>query len=295
MTATDFPYPGVTTPSISSNGNTNGILWAIEMGSTAVLHAYDASDLTDELYNSSQAANGRDEFGADTRFVTPTISHGMVYVGTPTGVTVFGLLNQSMTTTNPVTNVPAPMVLVPAFASTPFVVSGLDQLGTVGADTTYGEAGLTYTWSVISTPQGVADPAFGTNGTNNSKLIPVDITAAGHLRLPGDDRLAGRGVGHERGHGDGRPRRADGGRARLRGTELRRRRRRQPGRSRLGCVGRRVGPDLHLVGGLAAGRGAHPLVLPERDERVEAGRGRDRPPPGATNSSSRSSAPTARP
>jgi hypothetical protein len=58
-----------------------------------VLHAYDATNLGRELYNSTQAANGRDSFGSGNKFITPTIVNGRVYVGTPTGVAVFGLLN----------------------------------------------------------------------------------------------------------------------------------------------------------------------------------------------------------
>jgi hypothetical protein len=91
-----FAYPG-TTPSVSANGSTNpptnGIVWAVENGNTGVLHAYDATNLATELYNSSQAANGRDQF-ADNKFITPMIANGKVYVGTPTGVAVFGLFNQ---------------------------------------------------------------------------------------------------------------------------------------------------------------------------------------------------------
>jgi hypothetical protein len=58
-----------------------------------VLHAYDATNLATELYNTTQAANGRDSFGSGNKFITPTIVNGRVYVGTPTGVAVFGLLN----------------------------------------------------------------------------------------------------------------------------------------------------------------------------------------------------------
>ena len=58
----------------------------------AVLHAYNAMNLQ-ELYNSNQAANGRDHFGAGNKFITPMIAHGKVYVGTTNGVGVFGLLN----------------------------------------------------------------------------------------------------------------------------------------------------------------------------------------------------------
>jgi len=85
-----FPYPGAT-PSISANGTSNGIVWAVENSSTAVLHAYNGASLQ-ELYNSNQATGGRDHFGAGNKFMTPTIVNGKVFVGTPNGVAVFGLL-----------------------------------------------------------------------------------------------------------------------------------------------------------------------------------------------------------
>jgi hypothetical protein len=91
-TATTFPYPGAT-PSISAKGSANGILWAVENNSPAVLHAYLAGNLAQELYNTSQAANGRDQFGSGNKFMVPTIANGRVYVGTPNGVAAFGLLN----------------------------------------------------------------------------------------------------------------------------------------------------------------------------------------------------------
>lgn len=91
--STSFGYPGAT-PGVSSNGNADGILWAVESGtsSVAVLHAYDATDLGRELYNSKQAPNGRDSFANGNKFITPLIVNGKVYVGTPSGVAVFGLL-----------------------------------------------------------------------------------------------------------------------------------------------------------------------------------------------------------
>ena len=51
-----------------------------------------------EYYNSTQAAGGRDSFGAGNKFITPTIASARVYVGTTTGVGVFGLLDQSTLT-----------------------------------------------------------------------------------------------------------------------------------------------------------------------------------------------------
>jgi len=91
LTATRFAYPGAT-PSISANGNSDAIVWVVEArGSDAgVLHAYDAGDLTHELYSSGKT-NGRDAF-SDNKFITPMIANGRVFVGTLTGVAVFGVL-----------------------------------------------------------------------------------------------------------------------------------------------------------------------------------------------------------
>jgi hypothetical protein len=89
--ANTFAYPGAT-PSVSSNGSQNGIIWAIENQSGAgVLHAYNPTNIPTELYDSNQAANGRDNF-SDNKFVTPMIANGKVYVGTQNSVAVFGLL-----------------------------------------------------------------------------------------------------------------------------------------------------------------------------------------------------------
>ena len=89
--ANTFGYPG-STPSVSANGTTNGILWAIEHSGPDVLHAYDATNLASELYNTNQAPSGRDQFGNASHFGTPTIINGKVYVGTDNSVAVFGLL-----------------------------------------------------------------------------------------------------------------------------------------------------------------------------------------------------------
>jgi hypothetical protein len=90
-TANTFTYPG-TTPSISANGSGNAIVWAVENTSPAVLHAYDATNLAIELYNSNQASNSRDQFGNGNKFITPIVVNGKLYVGTPNAVAVFGLL-----------------------------------------------------------------------------------------------------------------------------------------------------------------------------------------------------------
>jgi len=91
QTPSQFAYPG-TAAAISANGTSNGIVWAHENGATAVLHAYDASNLAHELYNSNQAANNRDHFGSGNKFITPTIADGKVFVGTQNSIAIFGLL-----------------------------------------------------------------------------------------------------------------------------------------------------------------------------------------------------------
>jgi len=90
QTSNSFGYPG-TTPSVSANAGSKAIVWATENTNPAVLHAYNATTLV-ELYNTNQAANGRDHFGNGNKFITPMIANGKVYVGTTAGVGVFGLL-----------------------------------------------------------------------------------------------------------------------------------------------------------------------------------------------------------
>jgi len=88
--ATFFPYPGPT-PSVSAAGSKNGIVWAVENGAgQAVLHAYDATDLSRELYNSNSAGS-RDQSGPATTFSVPTIANGKVYIGTSSDFDIYGL------------------------------------------------------------------------------------------------------------------------------------------------------------------------------------------------------------
>jgi hypothetical protein len=98
-TPTGFGFAGAT-PSVSaSSANANGIVWAIDTGQygsrngssanpsgqvkggPAVLHAYDATNLGNELWNSSQNAS-RDQAGNAVKFTVPTVANGKVYIGT---------------------------------------------------------------------------------------------------------------------------------------------------------------------------------------------------------------------
>ncbi|HWO27910.1 MAG TPA: hypothetical protein VNO32_03840, partial [Candidatus Acidoferrum sp.] len=112
-----FGFPGVS-PSVSSQGASNGIVWAVDAGlygyaspnaaggiscstgsaplpacvGSAVLHAYSATNLANEYWNSALAAGNRDQAGNAVKFVPPTIANGKVYVSTRTEVDVYGLL-----------------------------------------------------------------------------------------------------------------------------------------------------------------------------------------------------------
>jgi Malectin domain/Immunoglobulin domain/PQQ-like domain len=83
-------YPGAT-PSISANASSNGIVWSYNNGSPAVLDAYEAANVSHELYHTNMAGT-RDHFGNGNKFMTPTIAKGRVYVGTASGIAIFGLL-----------------------------------------------------------------------------------------------------------------------------------------------------------------------------------------------------------
>ncbi|HME72427.1 MAG TPA: hypothetical protein VKM54_21570, partial [Myxococcota bacterium] len=89
-----YNYPGAAM-AISANGNTNGILWAVERPDVTVpgvLHAYDATNVGTELYNSSQSGS-RDTLDSATKFAPPTVVNGKVFVASVSQLAVYGLLS----------------------------------------------------------------------------------------------------------------------------------------------------------------------------------------------------------
>ena len=105
QSAQEFAF-SAPTPTISANGDSNGILWALDGSADDStcgggggfnclgLYAYDATNLAHLLYDSTQAANNRDSPGTAVKFEKPIVANGKVYVGTQSSVTAYGLLGK---------------------------------------------------------------------------------------------------------------------------------------------------------------------------------------------------------
>ncbi len=91
-------YDSGATPSISSNGAKDGIVWAASSKNwnepphkPAVLYAFDAANVSRELFNTEQNPK-RDRPGVALRFAIPAVANGKVYLGCKGQVDVYGLL-----------------------------------------------------------------------------------------------------------------------------------------------------------------------------------------------------------
>ena len=147
--AITFPYPG-TTPTISANGTQDPIVWCLYNATTAAVYAFDANDLSKQLYSSNDATNSRDHFGTGNKFMVPTVANGKVYAGTTNSVAVFGLFN--------------PPLLVSKQIKT------ISRIGSMVTITIDGSASYTYQLqhsNSLSTPSfsNVGAPQSGATGT----------------------------------------------------------------------------------------------------------------------------------
>jgi hypothetical protein len=195
-----YLYPLGASPSISANGNTNAVLWTGESRqNTAILHAYDANNLSNELFNTTQNAT-RDSAGTSVRFMFPTIANGKVYFATNGRLTVYGMLvlapraltfsvqnagtasaSQTATFTNPLT--------------TPMNVTGISvtgEFGNLSGTCPIGggmiAAGTSCTLSVAFLPQGGGP-------LNGSVLISLADGSSYMLPLSGKGKSVTTGTG----------------------------------------------------------------------------------------------------
>jgi hypothetical protein len=84
---------GGSAPVVSANGTANAIVWTQDhSGTTPLMHAYDASNLNSELYNTGEAAASRDKMPTPVKFTSPMVVNGSVYVGGVDAIAVYGLL-----------------------------------------------------------------------------------------------------------------------------------------------------------------------------------------------------------
>jgi hypothetical protein len=85
------PFSYGTTPFVSSNGTSAGILWVLDHGhpiqdpfhslpAPAILRAYDATNITHLLYSSAQ--NSADVPGFGIKFTEPIVANGKVFIAT---------------------------------------------------------------------------------------------------------------------------------------------------------------------------------------------------------------------
>ena len=158
---------GGATPSVSANGTANAIVWAIDTSgynsTPAIVHAYDAG-LSTELYNSTWAANSRDQADIAVKFSTPTIANGYVYVGGASSVTVYGMLAQK-----PAVSV-AP-VLSPAAGA---------KSGAVQVMMTDSQAGAKIYYTVNGLAPSIASPVYSKPITiSSTTLLQANAVAPG--------------------------------------------------------------------------------------------------------------------
>lgn len=115
----NFGYlPGSVT--VSSNGSVGGIVWAMDRNANQI-HAYDATTLSTELWNSGQRAGGADSVGAVMKFAVPTVANGKVYVGTNDSLVVYGLTPPAGTVPN------APVLAATALSGTSINLTWTDS------------------------------------------------------------------------------------------------------------------------------------------------------------------------
>ena len=182
-----FGYPGAS-PVISANGTTGGIMWAIDSSQwkssgPAILYAFDATNLTNELYDSNQFS--ADAPGPAVKFTVPTVANGSVYMGTQTQLAVFGLFpggRPSPTDTPTPTGTPSPSpstTATPTLSPTPTVTMSATPSPTPTPTVTpMPTASPSPVFAALSGPKTISFPNEFVGHQSKSKSITVVNEAA---------------------------------------------------------------------------------------------------------------------
>ena len=165
-----FGYPGPS-PVISANGTTGGIMWAIDStawqsGGTAILYAFDATNLNNELYDSNRLT--ADNPGPAVKFAVPTVANGSVYMGTQTQLAVFGLLPSPRPT--PTATATATSTPTPSASASPTSTATVTPTASATATATSTQ---TATLTATETPTATATPTASATSTATSTASPT--------------------------------------------------------------------------------------------------------------------------
>ena len=190
----NFNFPG-STPTISANGTTNGLVWTLDTGPN-VLRAYDATNLFNERFSSNQAPRGIDQPGNVVKFSLPTVSQGQVYVGTKNALAVYGLLPPITTVPPAPTNLAAKATVSqveltwvdPAHGITGFKVERSDNGGPFNVIATLGAGATSYIDAGVPSGPGHQYEVVATNSIGDSNpSAPLSVTLAAPVPAPWQD------------------------------------------------------------------------------------------------------------
>jgi len=198
QTTVAFGGAGPASTSITANGSSNAILWAIRHTNPA-LFAFDPTNLANEFYDSTQAKGLRDKLVPVVRFTTPTISNGKVYIGGTSALAVYGLLpalsvgtgNNQTGTEGVVLPTPLTVVATDAYVSGPLAGvivtckdSGAGGIFTPSASQTTNSAGtVTYTYQLPKKPR-VVTITCTSSGFTNAVFTETGVPGApAHMTL----------------------------------------------------------------------------------------------------------------
>jgi hypothetical protein len=175
-----FGGSGPASTSITANGNSNGILWAIRHTNPA-LFAFDPTNLANKFYDSTQALSSRDKLIPVVRFVTPTISNGKVYIGGTAALEVYGLLpSLSVVTGNHQTGVEKTVLplALSALASDSYTSNPLAGVTVKCVD---GGAGGVFTPSATQTTDATGKITFSYQLPPKPRAVTITCTSLGYV------------------------------------------------------------------------------------------------------------------